>query len=154
MITKFAVATLILAALVWTRAWSGPPLICHAIPIPGAASLPWQDQAGWNGMVPSYNTANLVGDTLGLLTPQAPVEVRMETLRRAAIYSSRDPVLADRLASRLFERKDWFDAGYFVEAVREAAVAYQMLHDPAQRAAWHLRSTPPFVASMIAQRTP
>jgi hypothetical protein len=76
----------------------------------------------------------------------------METLRRAAIYSSRDPRLADEIASRLFVRKAWFDVGYFIEAVREASEAYAMIHDPAQRAAWQLRTPPPYVASLLAQQ--
>lgn len=76
----------------------------------------------------------------------------METLPRAAIYSSGDPRSADELASRLYQRKSIFDAAYFAEAVREAAEAYETIDDPAQRAAWHLRSTPPYIASLLAGR--
>ena len=152
MYKKLITLALALAALTAAPAWAGPPLICHPVSIGTAQSLPWHDGTGWNGMVTSYNTSGLVQDTLRLLAPPAPTEVRMETLRRAAIYSSRDPRLADELASRLFQRKDWFDAGYFSEAVREAVEVYGMIDDPAQRAAWHLRSTPPFIASLLAQR--
>lgn len=138
-----------LIGLTAVPAWAGPPLICHPVSIGAAASLPWRDDAGWNGMVSSYDTGSLVADTLALLARATTVDVRMETLRRAAIYSSRDPRLADQLAARLFEQRDWFDAGYFVEAVREAVEAYAMIHDPRQRAAWHLRATPPYIASML-----
>ncbi len=143
MYKKFLVATLALTVLTAVPAVAGPPLICHPVAIGNAPSLPWRDGNGWNGMVSSYDTANLVDNTLALLGPGTPTEVRMETLRRAAIYSSRDPRLADDLASRLFARKDWFDVGYFIEAVREASEAYAMIHDPAQRAAWQLRLPAP-----------
>src|SRR5260370_30291520 len=96
----------------------------------------------------SYDFSHLSADTLKFLEPQTPVAVREETLRRAAIYSSRQNGLADRLSSALLARTlrnqneptAWFDAGYFAEAVREAGVAYTMLHDPAQQAAWKLRT--------------
>ncbi|HLI97806.1 MAG TPA: hypothetical protein VKT72_17185 [Candidatus Baltobacteraceae bacterium] len=152
MYKKFLVAMVALTVLAALPAVAGPPLICHPVAIGNAASLPWRDGNGWNGMEASYNTANLTADTLALLGAGTPTEVRMETLRRAAIYSSRDPRLADEIASRLFARKDWFDVGYFIEAVREAGEVYATIHDPAQRAAWQLRSPPPYVASLLAQQ--
>jgi hypothetical protein len=103
-------------------------------------------------MMPSYNTASLAGDTLALLGSSTPAAVRMETLRRAAIYSSRDPRLADIIASRLFARKAWFEVGFFIEAVREATEVYAAIDDPAQKAAWHLRTPPPYVASLLAEQ--
>lgn len=139
----------LLAALLTAPAYAGPPLICHPVSIGDARSLPWDPNAGWNGMLASYDTAHLVDDTLALVVPQSPVEVRMETLRRAAIYTSRDPSLGDAIAKRLFARNAWFEAGFFIEAVRQAAQAYAMIHDPAARAAWHLHSPPPFVASAL-----
>lgn len=143
-------ATLVFVALSTLNALAGPPLICHPIAIGDARSLPWSDSPAWNGMLTSYDTAHLVNDTLALLSAQTPVEVRMETLRRAAIYTSRDPRLASELLSRLLQRtrgmnvqaNALFDAGYFAEAVNEAAEAYAMIHDPAQRAAWKLTSAP------------
>jgi len=142
------VATLVFTLLAALPAWAGPPLICHPIQIGSAPSLPWQTTSGWNGMDSSYDVSHLIADTLRLLTPQTPVTVREETLRRAAIYSSRQNGIADRLTSALVARTvreqneptTWFDAGYFAEAVREAGVAYTMLHDPAQQAAWKLRT--------------
>jgi hypothetical protein len=147
---RILIATLALASLCMAAAYAGPPLICRPLQIGTAQSLPWNDANGWNGMLPSYDTGRLVSDTLSLMTPATPVEVRMETLRRAAIYSSRNPRLADELAAQLFERKAWFEAGYFVEAVREATQAYAMLRDPSQKAAWHLRTVPPYIASRLA----
>lgn len=152
MYKKILAGALALAAITAAPAVAGPPLICRPVAIGNAASLPWRDDNGWNGMVPSYNTAGLVGDTLTLLGPATPTEVQMETLRRAAIYSSRDPQLADQIASHLFARKAWFDVGYFIEAVREAAEVSAMIHDPAQQAAWHLRTPPPYIASLLAQQ--
>ena len=152
MYKKFLAATFALATLMTVPALAGPPLICHPLAIGDAASLPWRDAFGWNGMDPTYKTANLVHDTMALLGPATATEVQMETLRRAAIYSSRNPRLADEIASLLFTQKAWFDVGFFVEAVREATEAYAMIHDPAQRAAWRLRTPPPYVASLLAQR--
>lgn len=154
MFTRTTVLVLALGALTAIPALAGPPLICHAEPIGSAPSLPWQNSGGWNGMLPSYNVAHLVSDTLTLLHPGVTVPQRMETMRRAAIYSSRDPGLAMQIATRLLARADdpatpdtsravaYFDAGFFAEAVREAVEAYPMLHDPAQSSAWHLRSNP------------
>ena len=147
---RLILATAAFAAALTAPALAGPPLICHPIDTGSAASLPWQTGGGWNGMDPSYDVSHLVHDTLALLTPQTPMSARMETMRRAAIYSSREPSVAERLSSALVARtapsrndaNALFDAGYFAEAVREAVLAYQMVHDPAQRAAWRLRSDP------------
>lgn len=144
------IATLAFIALTTLNAMAGPPLICHPVAIGDAKSLPWNDSPAWNGMLASYDTTHLVNDTLTILGPQTPVDVRMETLRRAAIYTSRDPKLAGELLTRLLGRTHGanvqanalFDAGYFAEAVNEAAQAYGMIHDPAQRAAWKLTSAP------------
>ena len=52
--------------------------------------LPWDGtNAWWQGRA-DYNLQNLVADTEALLTPSTPVIVRMETLRRAALYASLD----------------------------------------------------------------
>jgi hypothetical protein len=143
---------LILAALVGlltAAASAGPPLVCRPLDIGTSASLPWDTTGGWNGMSASYDVSHLVGDTIVLLNSAPGPQVQMETLRRAAIYSSRDPRLADELAHRLFAERAWFEAGYFVEAVREVAQSYAMIHDPAQRAAWHLRTLPPYIAAVL-----
>jgi hypothetical protein len=126
-------------------ALAGPPLICHPFDIDNARSLPWSGH-GWSQIDRSYNTNRLVEDTLALLTPDAPVLVRMETLRRATVYglmptadrtvasSVKDPALARELLSRLkarvpeagvkSDRKTTaialFDYGYLVESYKQA----------------------------------
>src|SRR3977135_861961 len=74
-----AAALLVLAG----SAIAGPPLICPAIDIGSADSLPWP-RSGWNlSGQENYDVSHLVPDTLALLAPSTPVLVRMETLRRA-----------------------------------------------------------------------
>jgi hypothetical protein len=80
-------------------AFAGPPLLCHPYDIGSAASLPWGQS--WADGMPGYDVAHLVSDTEALLGPQTPVIVRMETLRRAAIYASRDGKAASALLDRL-----------------------------------------------------
>ena len=73
-------------------ALAGPPFICHAFELSGNPSLPWGNvaAAGWNNPDPAYDVSRLTGDVTKLLTPATPVSARMETLRRATIYASRD----------------------------------------------------------------
>ena len=123
----FLVACLGLAA----TAQAGPPLICHAISIGQAASLPWStDGRSWAGDQ-HYNVGNLAHDTLAILDSNPSVLVRMETLRRATIYARQDPHVAKELLTRLYSRAmrseapgkpdalAWFDAGYLVECYKE-----------------------------------
>ncbi len=112
-------------------ALAGPPLICHAISIGNAKSLPWTDGSGNPTLDPNYDVKNLASDTLAILTPTTPVLVRMETLRRATIYARQDPHAAKELLTRLYARASdsdragnpdalaWFDAGYLVECYRQ-----------------------------------
>lgn len=128
-------------------ALAGPPAVCHRIDIGDAASLPWRNVNGWDGADPAYNVANLSNDTLKLLAPSAPVNLRMETLRRAAIYSARHAGLAVKLMNQLEARAKtaksdplaWFDAGYFIEAVRQTEFIYRydMLDAPVRSALVH-----------------
>ena len=69
-------------------AFGGPPLICERIQIGTAKSLPWKDVEGWAGKDPSYDVKRLTADTLAILAPGAPMPLRMETMRRAAIYAA------------------------------------------------------------------
>jgi hypothetical protein len=142
-------------ALVVTAApaLAGPPLICHPIDIGTAQSLPWSSAPGWNGALASYSLAHLGDDTVSLLTPQTPVNVRRETLRRAAIYATRQAGLAELLATKLIARANaagdadpaaWFDAGYFVETIRQAARLGQVMR-PDQRVGWKLTADPTHV---------
>jgi hypothetical protein len=136
-------------------ALAGPPLICGPIDIGTAQSLPWSSGPAWNGALPSYDLTHLGDDTVSLLTPQTPVNVRRETLRRAAIYAARQTGLAESLAARLIARANaadavatgpaaWFDAGYFVETIRQAARIGQVLRTD-QRTAWKLTTDPTHV---------
>lgn len=114
-------------------ALAGPPLLCHAFDIGTAKSLPWSTSArpNWFDGQPGYDLRRLTGETEALLTPATPVIVRMETLRRAAIYASRDESVAKQLWLTINDRqrtamKDGkadalatFDAGYLAETMKE-----------------------------------
>ena len=111
-------------------ALAGPPLLCHPFDIGAARSLPWDGARGWANGRADYDVKNLVRDTEQLLTPSTPVIVRMETLRRAALYASRDGEVAKQLLSALNARARnsagvntdplaLFDAGYLAETFRQ-----------------------------------
>ena len=114
----------------------GPPLLCFPLSIGTATSLPWAAGSGWNNPAPQYDRAQLVTDTLALLTSVTPVLVRMETLRRATIYASTDPTLAAQLVAALRARVAHpgtasaalaeFDLGYTVEVIRQAQHAVRV----------------------------
>src|SRR5260370_38947370 len=81
---------LALCAAVFTLQ-AGPPLICHPYDIGNAQSLPWghgHDAVGFDLGDPTYNTKQLSADTLRILDTGREVLVRMETMRRAALYAS------------------------------------------------------------------
>lgn len=118
-------AALLLAA---RPALAGPPLVCFPFDIGAARSLP-MGTGGWRAIDPSYNVANLVNDTVALLTPETPVIVRMETLRRATIYASANTAVAEALLKALQARAAGptadaplavFDFGYLVETYKQA----------------------------------
>lgn len=122
-------ALTLIAALSGPLAHAGPPLVCWQVDTGGAASLPWTSNPhSYEGIVKAYDTARLGDDTLALLGPEAPVLARMETLRRASIYASKDRAVAQSLLTRLVSRAKegpgdalaLFDAGYFVEALHQA----------------------------------
>jgi len=122
-------------------AFAGPPLLCHAYDIGGAKSLPWVGQTSWFEGSPDYKLDRLVADTETLLTPATPVVVRMETLRRAAIYASADAHVAAVLVKRLINRAEaseiagrpdalaHLDAAYFAGALNEIAMLAQWSKD-------------------------
>jgi hypothetical protein len=124
-------------ALYGAAAQAGPPLLCHPFAIGDARSLPWGAGSDWNSPSAACDIRRLVADTLELLTPGAPVIVRMETLRRATIYSGKDSRVASALLSQLMARilnaeagsrpdaLAWFDAGYLVETYKQFDLAYQ-----------------------------
>src|SRR5262249_47999103 len=124
---------LIAIAFTANRAMAGPPLVCHPFEIGTAQSLAWSASGkSWRGDVAAYDVKHLADETIALLTPTTPVIVRMETLRRAAVYGLRDQQAADHLLTRLVDRTRksdagakadalaWFDAGYYVETFRQA----------------------------------
>lgn len=138
-----ALLALAIASLAPATAIAGQPLICHPYEIGDARSLP-VDRHG--GIAPSYDRRQLVDDTLALLRPDTPILVRMETLRRAALYATadlrgwgkgnrytaEDIQLATALLEKLRERSQhasdrdralaWFDLGFYSETLRQAHV--------------------------------
>ena len=125
---------------------AGPPLLCHPFDIGDARSLPWGPD--WSQGRSEYNVANLVADTEAILTPTAPVIVRMETLRRAALYASLDGKVARALLQSLNARATaaeragnsspatamaLFDAGYLTET-------YRQISDLGRSSGWGARS--------------
>jgi hypothetical protein len=127
---------------------AGPVLICKKYEIGDAKSLPWGGSE-WRSVKSDYDINRLVEDTLALLTPDTPVIVRMETLRRAVIYSAwsrvdrevnyarRNDNAAQDLFSRLIGHSKQsafqsaskkpdplklFDAGFFLESWKQAYV--------------------------------
>jgi hypothetical protein len=129
-------------------ALAGPVLICKNYEIGAAKSLPCGG-SDWRSVKPDYDINRLVEDTLSLLTPETPVIARMETLRRAVIYSvwarvdrevnyaKRNDNAAQELFSRLIgnskqsafqsasKKPDplkMFDSGFFVESWKQAYV--------------------------------
>jgi hypothetical protein len=125
---RFALGVLALV-LAARSAGAGPPLLCHAIVIGEARSLPFGQ--GPFAIDRSYRFERVVPDTLDLLRPETPVLVRMETLRRATLYAVRDVAVAQELRAALMARAlasaargtpdalAWFDAGYLEETFKE-----------------------------------
>jgi hypothetical protein len=121
------ILTLVALAATADVAMAGPPLLCHPFDIGTAKSLTWDTSHGWQGRVGATNMKTLVADTEALLTPDTPVVVRMETLRRAALYASTDAQVATELFTRMQARAsgakrgalETFDAGYLIETFRQ-----------------------------------
>lgn len=138
---KRTTVAIVLIATLSLPTLAGPLLICHAYEIGNAKSLPWAGQ-NWRDVQSNYDLKHLVDDTLSCLTPQTPVIVRMETIRRAMIYAewakvdhkvnyaARDHTVTKALFEKLKARADAaeragkpdalaiFDAGYFIESWR------------------------------------
>jgi hypothetical protein len=138
-----AVCALGCAVLLAPVVHAGPPLICHPYAIGTAKSLPGGSKdSHWLGVDKSYDRKNVAADTLALLTPESPIIVRMETLRRAAIYATAEMRgwqkdgytaedraislgLLEKLQARAKEASSskralaLFDAGFFAETLRQ-----------------------------------
>ena len=117
--------------LLATVAVAGPPLICHAIEIGQAKSLPWVSHS-WNlSGSENYDLKKLAPDTLAILNSNAPILVHMETLRRATLYARQDPQAARELLTKVVARSTaaenaghpdalaYFDAGYLIEVYKQ-----------------------------------
>jgi hypothetical protein len=136
-ITRIAPLVLLGFMVAVQPAVAGPPLLCHPFDIGAARSLPWDGSQSWSHGRADYNRQNLVADTAALLTPSTPVIVRMETLRRAALYASEDAAVAARLLAMVNERAArgaeraatadpgtslaLFDAGYLTATFKQIA---------------------------------
>jgi hypothetical protein len=134
---KWMLTAVVVVAASGVAAYAGPPLICHPFKIGGAKSLPWgNDPAHWNQPLADYNLAHLSDETLALLSPDTPVIVHMETIRRAVIYAHRSPEASKELILKMSARAHdaesqskhdplaMFDYGYLIEATKEAGWAY------------------------------
>ncbi len=119
-----AVLSAALVVALATPALAGPPLLCHPYDIGNARSLPWDGSRGWSSELPGYKLENLIADTEALLTPSTPVIVRMETLRRASLYASRDRTLASQLLTRFLSRADTASANGAPDALALLDAAY------------------------------
>lgn len=150
---KHLLPTIAVTAILTATAFGGPPLICSKIEIGGEKSLPWKQVEGWDGVDPAYEVTRLTTDTLAILSPQASIPLRMETMRRASVYAAKDMRLATEIAARLTARvldaeasgkRDplaWFDAGYWIESVRQASFIYKYdMLSKNDRQTWQIRS--------------
>ena len=141
--------------LLQSTALAGPPLLCHPFNIGDARSLPFQGP-DWSRVDASYDIKHLVDDTAALLNADTPVIVRMETLRRATVYSRNNPQIAALLFDRLKTRADaikpdrrdreallaWFDLGYLAETYKQAAKISQSV-SPHDQSFWSFQQTAP-----------
>ena len=139
------ISGLLVIPFISAPAHAGTPLICHPYMIGAAHSLPGSD-GDWKGVNPGYDRTHLVRDTLALLRADTPIIVRMETLRRAAIYATagmrgwgqksgfnaEDQANTSALLEKLQERATsatgpalalaLFDVGFFTETLRQTGV--------------------------------
>lgn len=112
--------------------------------IGAARSLPWSTDAG-RGRA-DYKIAGLISDTEALLTPNTPVVVRLETLRRAVLYASTDRHLAQRLLNTFLDRARRAEASGAPDALAYLDAAF--VNDLFQQIGDHYN--PPFT-SLSAQ---
>jgi hypothetical protein len=146
-------------------ALAGPPLICHSYSIGNDKSLPWgTDRNSWNHPDPTYDTRNLANDTLKLLDSGKSLLTRMETLRRAAVYSAKDSTAGLDLGSRLMARAltaevkgennsmALFDAGYFAESMKQMSLITKVgLFAGVDGSDWVKRSVPGLEDKLVAE---
>ena len=140
---QFVAAMALTLFLSATSAVAGPPLICHAIDIGNARSLPWISH-NWNLTGnESYDTKNLISDTVSILDSDLSPLVHMETLRRATLYAQSDFGTSKQLLLKLIARSNAarndaeaalasFDAGYFAETLNQLQWIHKGSANPAQ----------------------
>lgn len=122
-------ASLVLALVPASSAEAGPELICRPFDAGTAPQLAWGRGPGWNTPDPTYDAGRLTADMLRLLSADAPILARMENMRRATIYATKNPRAAADLLAALLDRTTraphdplaWFDAGYLIESYRQAS---------------------------------
>jgi hypothetical protein len=128
MLGSIVVVSLVLAS----PALAGPPLLCFPFDTGGAKTLPMKS-ADWKAIDTKYDVSHLTADTVALLTPSNPVVARMETIRRATIYASTHPQVANELLATLQARaaidpataaSAVFDFGYLVETYKQASFMF------------------------------
>jgi hypothetical protein len=129
--SRIALSVCTVLTILAVAVYAGPPLLCWPFDIGGARSLPFAGD-NWRSTDPSYNIQHLADDTMALLQPNTPVIVRMETLRRATVYTMQDREVAARLLERLEARSNdaekrgkpdalaLFDVGYLLETYKQA----------------------------------
>jgi hypothetical protein len=122
--TRHIVMSAVIVVTMAAPALAGPPLLCRPYDTGGARSLPWNGSGGWQGELPGYKLENLIADTEAVLTPSTPVIARMETLRRASLYASRDRAIASQLLTRLLSRANAGDAKGTPDALALLDAAY------------------------------
>ena len=83
---RLAAVALVLMLSLPLQTLAGGTLAARTYDIGNAKSLPWAGNE-WRAVQTHYDRNRLVDDVLAFLTPQMPVIVRMETLRRALIYA-------------------------------------------------------------------
>ena len=151
---RTAICAVVTTLAIAAPALAGPPLLCHPYDIGTAKSLPWVGEKSWFEGHPDYKLANLVRDTEALLTPSTPVIVRMETLRRAALYASTDPTVANALLKRAINRAEasemagqpdalaFLDAAYLAGAFNEITMmSYSKEFEPRSAVAKQVRGS-------------
>ena len=162
---KFLGRAAVILGLTTGLALAGPPLICHSYSIGNDTSLPWgTDKNSWNNPDPKYDTRNLANDTVKLLNSARPLLTRMETLRRAAVYSAKDTSAGLDLGSRLMARAltseakgesnsiALFDAGYFVESMKQMSlISIVSLFASVDGSDWVKRSVPGLQDKLVAE---
>jgi hypothetical protein len=170
--TKFAAAFCFTLSLFAVSAFAGPPLICHAYDIGNAKSLP-RIGHNWNlSGNESYDTNNLVADTLSILDSGPTVLIHMETLRRAALHGQKNPQAFKPLLIKMIARTDAssnnamaaslasFELGYLTATLAQLHWIYKDFASPAQSLdakilvdkAIHLRGNDPqmeFAAALV-----